>query len=52
MTFELRNRCNEEELEAHRILDLVKAGFHVPQYQIKRALYVLGDGVGIVSKKD
>lgn len=48
----LRDHCNQEELEAHRILDLVKAGFHVPKYLIKRALFVLGDGVGIVSKKD
>lgn len=48
----LRDHCNPEELEAHRILDLVKAGFNVPQLQIKRALFVLGDGVGLVSKKD
>lgn len=48
----LRDHCNEEELEAHRILDLVKAGFEVPNYQIVRALFVLGDGVGLVSQKD
>lgn len=48
----LRDHCNAEELEAHRILDLVKAGFAVPRLLIKRALFVLGDGVGLVSKKD
>ena len=48
----LRNHCNAEELEAHLILDLVKAGFDVPLHKVKRALFVLGDGVGIVTKKD
>jgi len=45
---QLRNNCNHEELEAHRILDLVKAGFDVPASAITRALFVLGDGVGLV----
>lgn len=44
----LRDKCNFEELAAHRILDMVKAGFYVPDEAIKRALFVLGDGVGLV----
>lgn len=43
----LRDRCNEEELEAHRILDLVKAGIDVPESSVAWAFIVLGDGVGM-----
>lgn len=45
----LRDHCNYEELEAHRILDMVKAGFDVPNSTICWALFVLGDGVGIIN---
>lgn len=45
----LRDHCNHEELEAHRILDMAKAGFDVPTSTISWALFVLGDGVGIIN---
>ena len=44
----MRENCNEEELQAHHNLDIVKAGATVSQAAINRALFVLGDGVGIV----
>lgn len=44
----LRRNVNDEEREAHRILDLVAAGFDVPESVIDWALFVLGDGVGLV----
>lgn len=44
----MREHCNDEELEAHNILDQVKAGATLSQAAINRALWVLGDGVGIV----
>lgn len=43
----LRDHCNHEELEAHRILDLAKAGLEVPVTTVVWALFVLGDGVGL-----
>lgn len=48
----LRNNCNEEEAEAHHILDLAKAGFYVPVSTINWSLMVLGDGVGIINLKE
>lgn len=45
----LRDHCNEEELEAHRVLDLVRAGFAVPEAAITRALFVLGDAMGLTN---
>jgi hypothetical protein len=47
----LREHCNHEELEAHRILDQVQAGLDAPNSAIAWALFVLGDGVGLVSLK-
>lgn len=47
----LRDHCDDEELEAHRILDMVQAGVDVPISAINRALFVLGDGVGLVKLK-
>jgi hypothetical protein len=47
----LRDNCDNEELEAHRVLDLVKAGASVPASSIDWALFVLGDGVGLVELK-
>lgn len=44
----MRERCNHEELEAHALLDLVRAGGEVPLSAICWALFVLGDGVGLV----
>jgi DNA recombination-dependent growth factor C len=44
----MRNHCDQEELEAHNILDQVKAGATVSQAAINRALFVLGDGIGLV----
>jgi len=43
----LRDHCNAEELEAHRILDMVRQGMLVSDQQIIRALFVLGDSVGL-----
>jgi len=45
----MRDHCNYEELEAHRILDMAKAGFDVPESVISWALFCLGDGVGIIN---
>ena len=43
----LRDKCNPEELWAHKILDMVKLGLPVLKWEIKRALFVLGDSVGL-----
>lgn len=43
----LRDHCNYEELEAHRILDMVRYGMDVPATVIAWALFVLGDSVGL-----
>lgn len=43
----LRDHCNEEELWAHHVLDEVKAGLYVPAESVKRALFILGDSVGL-----
>lgn len=43
----LRDKCNEEELWAHGVLDQVQNGITVPLWDIKRALFVLGDLVGL-----
>jgi hypothetical protein len=48
----LRDHCNDEELMAHLVLDMVKHGLEVPDRFVSRALFVLGDGVGIDLKKD
>lgn len=37
-----------EELEAHRVLDMLVAGFDVPESVVDWALWILGDGVGLV----
>jgi hypothetical protein len=42
----MRNQYNHEELEASRILDLVRAGGDVPEITVTWALWVLGDLVG------
>lgn len=44
--YDLRTRCNKEELWAHDILDRVKVGLPASQRDIQRALWVLGDTVG------
>jgi len=43
----MRDHYTHEEREAAHTLDLVRAGVNVPQHQIMRALWVLGDGVGL-----
>lgn len=43
----MRDKYNAEELEAAKILDLVKLGEDVPIRTIKWALWVLGDLVGV-----
>ncbi len=44
----MRDHCNREGLRAHAILDLARAGGDVPLSAICWALFVLGDGVGLV----
>ena len=48
----MRQRCNHEELEAHRILDGVRAGIDAPSTTITWALWILGDAVGIEKTVD
>ncbi|MDE2104029.1 MAG: hypothetical protein KGL39_42725 [Patescibacteria group bacterium] len=43
----MRSHYNAEELEAARLLDLVRAGVNVPQEAITRALWILGDLVNV-----
>lgn len=43
----MRNHYNQEELEAARILDLVRAGGDVPESVITWCLWTLGDCVGL-----
>lgn len=43
----MRDHCNFEELSAHALLDMVALGFEeVPEADILRALWILGDAVG------
>jgi len=42
-----RAHMNHEELEASRILDLVRAGGDVPASAVTWALWTLGDLVGV-----
>lgn len=43
----MRDHCNEEELWAHSVLDAVRLGLPVSDFDIRRALWVLGDTVGV-----
>ena len=43
----MRDKMNAEEIEASRTLDLLRAGVHVNEAIVTRALYVLGDLVGL-----
>jgi len=45
----MRSHYNAEELEAAKLLDLVRAGVPVPIEAITRALWVLGDLVGMAA---
>lgn len=47
--FPLRSACNDEEIWAHSILDMVKAGLVVSDSDVRRALWVLGDLVGLAA---
>jgi hypothetical protein len=42
-----RLHLNEEEREAMRILDMVRAGMDVPATTVTWALFVTGDSVGL-----
>jgi len=42
----MRNQYNWEELQAAKMLDMVREGINVPDEVVKRALFVLGDLVG------
>ncbi|MDE2100290.1 MAG: hypothetical protein KGL39_23770 [Patescibacteria group bacterium] len=42
----MRDHYNDQEQKAAELLDLVRAGGHVPLEQIRRALWILGDLVG------
>lgn len=44
----MRDHCNHEELWAHWVLDSVRDGFAVPTKLVTRALWVLGDAVGVM----
>lgn len=44
----MRNHYNDEELAAALILDYARAGGDVPLSAITRALYILGDTVGML----
>ena len=46
----LRDHYNEEELEAARVLDMRSAGFEVSDEITNWALFVLGDGVGLIQE--
>ncbi len=39
----LRNNLPPEKLQAHKVLDMVKAGMHVEAWRVHYALLVLGD---------
>ena len=39
----LRNRCTPTQLQAHLVLDAVRAGMSPPQEMVDWALLVLGD---------
>lgn len=39
----LRSNLTDRKRRAHTILDIVKAGGHQPDYQVRWALAVLGD---------
>ena len=39
----MRDKCNDDQLWAHHILDAVRVGMPVTDGQIKRALWILGD---------
>lgn len=43
----LRDHMTPEELEASALLDAVKAGAYVPYQDIMRALWILGDAIGL-----
>lgn len=43
----MRSTYNAEELEAAKTLDMVRMGMAVPEHQINRALFVLGDLIGV-----
>lgn len=45
----MRHHYNHEELEASRILDLVRLGGDVPESAITWALWTLGDLVGVAA---
>lgn len=42
-----RNHMDDEEREAHRILDLLKAGEDIPESVVAWSLRVTGDALGL-----
>lgn len=42
----MRDKCNSMQIEAHQLLDMVRAGLWVPRERIDWALLVLGDWNG------
>lgn len=44
----MRKHLNAEESAAAQLLDAVRLGFDIPQADIDRALWILGDLVGAV----
>ena len=43
----MRSAYNPEELEAAKTLDMVRMGISVPDVVINRALFILGDLIGV-----
>lgn len=39
----LRDHCTDAELDAHELLDMVRAGLDVPEAYVIRALAILGE---------
>jgi len=42
----LRDHCTAIELQAHAVLDTLRAGFWVPPWRVTWALSILGEPVG------
>ena len=43
----MRDNCTAQQLWAHHVLDAVRVGVPVASEAITRALWILGDGVGL-----
>lgn len=48
----MRTHCNDQEREAHKILDMARAGAVVSSEKINAALWITGDAVGLIQFKE